>query len=70
MLGVVMGLKEDAKTIVSGLLGPDVAKQLDSFEDPKKYPKDFINECVHFLGHFIGENVSKEKFEPLYAKYG
>ena len=64
-----MSLKEEAKGIFSELFGPEVAKQVDKFENPEEYPKDFLEECVYFLGKFIGEDAAKKKFEPLYKKY-
>ena len=64
-----MGLKEDAKRIVSEIFGSEVAEQLNAFDDPKKYPKDFLEECVYFLGRLIGEEEAKKKFMPLYRKY-
>jgi hypothetical protein len=64
-----MKLKEEAKVIFNSLLGPEVAKLVDSFDDPKKYPKEFLDECMHFLANFVGEESAKKKFEPIYQKY-
>ncbi len=64
-----MVLKEEAKSIFERLFGPEVARQLDDFDDPEKYPKDFLEECVYFLGKFIGEGTAKKILEPLYRKY-
>lgn len=64
-----MGLYEDAKKIFLDLLGPEVAKQIDNFEDPRKYPKEFLDECTYFLSKLIGEKSAKEKLLPLYKKY-
>jgi hypothetical protein len=64
-----MVLKEEAKSIFERLFGPEVARQLDTFDDPGKYPEDFLEECVYFLGKFIGEEAAKKKLEPLYRKY-
>ncbi|MCJ7816730.1 MAG: hypothetical protein MUP55_02630 [Candidatus Aenigmarchaeota archaeon] len=64
-----MALKEEAKSIFSQLFGPEVAKQVDRFDKPENYPKDFLDECVFFLGKLIGEDAAKRKFEPLYKKY-
>jgi len=50
-------------------LGPLISKQLDNFDNPEKYPKDFLDECAYFLGRFIGETAAKNKLEPLYKKY-
>ena len=64
-----MGLYEDARKIISDLFGEEVAKQLDNFENPKKYPKEFLEECIYFLSKLIGEKSAREKFLPLYKKY-
>jgi hypothetical protein len=64
-----MTLKEEAKQVLTELFGPEVAKQVDKFDKPEDYPKDFLDECVFFLGKFIGDNAAKRKFEPLYKKY-
>lgn len=64
-----MGLKEDAKVIFESLFGSGIAKQLDSFDNPEKYPQDFLEECTTFLGKFIGEAAAKKKLEPLAKKY-
>ena len=64
-----MTLKEEAKQIFVNLLGSGIANQLDSFEDPQKYPKDFLDECTHFLGNLIGMDAAYKKMEPFYRKY-
>lgn len=64
-----MGLKEDAKKIVLDILGDEVAKQIDNFEDPEKYPKDFLDECKFFIAKLMGEEAAETKFKPLYEKY-
>ena len=64
-----MGLYEDSKKIIMDILGEEVAKQLDNFEDPEKYPEDFLNECIYFLSKLIGDETAKSKFQPLYKKY-
>jgi len=64
-----MALKDEAKSILEKLLGPEVAKQVDNFDDPEKYPKDFLDECVYFLSRLIGEETARKKFEPLYRRY-
>ncbi|MFH0929297.1 MAG: hypothetical protein V1818_03005 [Candidatus Aenigmatarchaeota archaeon] len=65
----VLTLKNDAKKVIGELLGEMVAKQLDSFEDPEKYPKDFLDECTFFLSRLTGEETAKAKFTPIYKKY-
>lgn len=64
-----MGLKDDAKAVISEMLGSTVAAQVDSFEDPKKYPKEFIEECIFFLGRMMGDDIARKKFEPIMRKY-
>lgn len=64
-----MTLKEDAKAIFDKLLGSVASEQLNNFDDPEKYPKDFLDECTDFLSKFIGEEAAKKKLEPLYKKY-
>lgn len=64
-----MGLLEDAKGIVSQVFGPEVADQLDYFDDPARYPDDFLDECVFFIGKLIGNDAAKKKFELLIKKY-
>jgi len=64
-----MSLKDEAKMIFENLLGPEVAKQLDNFDNPEKYPKDFLDECVDFLGKFIGEGAARKKLGPVYKKF-
>jgi len=64
-----MTLKAEAGSVFEKLLGPLISKQLDNFDNPEKYPKDFLDECAYFLGRFIGETAAKNKLEPLYKKY-
>jgi hypothetical protein len=64
-----MGLKEDAKGIFESLFGSEIAKQLDSFDSPEKYPQDFLEECTTFLGKLIGDEAAKRKMGPLARKY-
>ena len=51
------------------MFGEEVSRQLDSFENPEKYPKDFLNECAYFLGKLIGRDAANEKMRYLYKKY-
>jgi len=62
-------IKKDAKKIFLNLFGPEIAKQIDNFEDPNKYPKEFLEECTYFLSKLIGEKPAKEKLMPLYKKF-
>lgn len=64
-----MGLGNEMKKIFEELLGPDVAKQLDNFDDPEKYPEDFIEECTHFMAELIGAESAEEKLGALSKKY-
>lgn len=62
-------LFNDVKRVITDALGELVAKQIENFDDPKLYPKDFLDECVYFLGKLIGPELAREKFKPLYKKY-
>jgi len=62
-------LKNDAMKIFLELYGTEVAKQLNDFEDPRKYPKDFLEECTYFLSKLMGEEPAKKRLLPLYEKY-
>ena len=64
-----MSLYEDVKKLFLELLGPEVAKVIDTFEDPKKYPKDFLEECKFFLEKILGKDVAEAKIQPIYEKY-
>ncbi len=64
-----MGLYNDTKELLLNMFGPDIAKQVDVFEDPEKYPKEFLDECEFFLSKLIGEEATLEKIRPLYKKY-
>jgi len=64
-----MGIREDAKQIFNELFGPEVAKQIDAFDSPDQYPKDFLDECEYFLGKLIGESPAKKMIETLRKKY-
>ncbi len=64
-----MGLYEDVKQIFLELLGEDATKVLDTFENPKLYPKEFLDQCKYFLSEVIGEKLAEEKLKPLYRKY-
>ncbi len=64
-----MAIKEEVEALFKQLLGPSMAGCLDVFENPDKYPKDFLDECADFLGKFIGADSAKKKLEPLYRKY-
>ena len=63
-------MREDFRSIFQGLFGSDVAKQVDGFDNPDKYPTEFMEECTDFLGKLIGRDAAMKKLEPLYKKYG
>ena len=64
-----MGLKEDIKKIFLDLFGPDVANQVERFEDPERYPQDFLEECIFFLAEFVGEQAATSLLQPVVSKY-
>lgn len=64
-----MGLKEDVLAGIAEVLGKESAEQIvKNFDDPKKYPKDFLDEYLYFMQRLIGDAVEK-KVSPLYKKY-
>ncbi|MEM5790470.1 MAG: hypothetical protein QXP77_00205 [Candidatus Aenigmatarchaeota archaeon] len=64
-----MGLYEDVKAILVEFLGEDGAKILQNFDNPKLYPKDFLEEVRNFISELVGEEKADEKLEPIYKKY-
>ena len=65
-----MGLREDAKSRMDEILGEDASESvLQNFDDPKKYPQDFIEEVEFFLKKLIGDEPAQKKVAPLYIKY-
>jgi hypothetical protein len=64
-----MTLREEARQIFVDLFGPEIAKEVDEFDKPEDYPRDFLDECTFFMGKLIGEGSARKKFEPLYKKY-
>ena len=64
-----MGLKEDAAKIFRELFGDVVAKQVENFDDPEKYPEDFLEECESFLAQLIGAEMAKKKMQLLSKRY-
>jgi len=65
----MMSLRDDAKKVIEEILGPEAANIINTFDNPEKYPKDFLDECVYFLEKLVGEESAKKRFEPLYEKY-
>jgi hypothetical protein len=66
----VSSMREDFRSIFQGLFGSDVAKQVDGFDNPERYPNEFVEECTDFLGKLIGRDAAVKKLETLYKKYG
>jgi hypothetical protein len=64
-----MSLKEEVKKIFEKTIGKEAAKAIDVFEDPEKYPDDFIEEAISFLANFIGKEAAEKKFEDVIKKY-
>lgn len=65
-----MGLFEDARAGLGELLGAEGAEEvLRTFDDPHKYPKDFLEEYLFFMAKLVGEEAAKRKAAPLYEKY-
>ena len=65
-----MSLKEDVLAGISEILGADSAKQvIGNFDDPKKYPKDFLDEYRFFMQKLIGYDAAQRKVYPVYKKY-
>ncbi len=65
----IMSLHEEVKKLFLELLGEEFAKVIDTFENPKIYPKDFLDECKYFLEKIIGKEAAEERVEPIYEKY-
>ncbi len=63
------GLKEDVVSVCIELCGKDFAKQIDSFDDPDKYPKDFVEEAIYFVSKLVNPEIVKKKFKPIIKKY-
>lgn len=64
-----MGIRDDVKKIFTELLGPEFMNVIENFEDPEKYPKDFLDECKYFLEKIIGKEAAEKNLQPLYEKY-
>lgn len=67
---VFMGLKEDVLAGIAEVLGTDCAEQvIGTFDDPKKYPKDFLDEYLFFMQKLIGDAAAERKIIPMYKAY-
>ncbi|MEM5812697.1 MAG: hypothetical protein QW286_03190 [Candidatus Aenigmatarchaeota archaeon] len=64
-----MSLKEEVRKIFQELFGPELAKEVDKFDDPELYPNDFLEECEYFLEKLIGKEAARKRTGPLYKKY-
>ncbi|MFW5990638.1 MAG: hypothetical protein ACOCQX_00275 [Candidatus Nanoarchaeia archaeon] len=62
-----MGVKEEAKSVISGILGVASADKVDSFSDSD--PKAFLDQCKEFLGGMLGPSLAQQKLQDLYDKY-
>lgn len=62
-----MGVKDEAKTVVSGILGAASADKLDEFSDSD--PQAFLDQCKEFLGGMLGPALAQQKLQSLYDKY-
>ncbi|MFW6449447.1 MAG: hypothetical protein ACOCZ6_00205 [Nanoarchaeota archaeon] len=62
-----MGVKEEAKSIVSDILGAASADKIDSFSDSDA--KAFLDQCKEFLGGALGPSLAEQKLQDLYNKY-
>lgn len=70
LAGGFMGLKEDVLAGIGEVLGDASAEHvIKTFDDPKKYPKDFLDAYLRFMQNLIGSEAQR-KVEPLYKKYG
>ncbi len=62
-----MGVKDEAKTVVVGILGEASADKVDSFSDSD--PKEFLDQCKDFLSGMLGPALAEQKLQELYSKY-
>ncbi len=67
-----MSIRNDVRQVILKLAGPKAASivDTDAFDNPQKYPEDFLNEAAYFLSRLVGERAAERKLEPLYKKYG
>ncbi|MBU5690058.1 MAG: hypothetical protein QXM68_03355 [Candidatus Aenigmatarchaeota archaeon] len=67
--GTRMDIAKEAKNIIKQAVGNEAAEMVNKFSDPKRYPKEFLEDCIYFLAKFVGEDAAREKFAKLYKKY-
>ncbi|MFP4402841.1 MAG: hypothetical protein ACOC3X_03110 [Nanoarchaeota archaeon] len=64
---VKIGVKEDAKNVITSILGAASADKIDGFSDSD--PKNFLDQCKQMLASLLGEGLAQQKLESLYNKY-
>jgi hypothetical protein len=64
---VKIGVKEDAKNVISSTLGVASADKVDNFSDSD--PKLFLDQCKEMLASLIGQALAEQKLESLYKRY-
>ncbi|MFP4402852.1 MAG: hypothetical protein ACOC3X_01530 [Nanoarchaeota archaeon] len=62
-----MGVKDEAKTLIGGLLGAASADKIDGFSDTD--PKAFLDQCKEMLGGMLGPALAEQKLQALYDRY-
>ncbi len=62
-----MGIKEDAKAIITKLIGPVNADKVDQFDDSD--PKAFLDKCKDIISSLLGDSMAEMNLKPLYEKY-
>ncbi|MCX8178732.1 MAG: hypothetical protein N3D75_02815 [Candidatus Aenigmarchaeota archaeon] len=67
--GTRMDIAKEAKNIIKQIVGEEAAEMINKFSDPKRYPKEFLEDCIYFLAKFVGEEAARERFSKLYKKY-
>ncbi len=62
-----MALKEEAKEIITKLIGPVNAEKVDSFDDSN--PKEFLDKCKGIISELLGDSIASANLQGLYEKY-
>lgn len=62
-------LKRDIKELFLKIFGPRVAKVVDEFDDPKRYPEEFTKECFFFLSKLMGKEKALNLLLPILKKH-
>jgi len=55
-----MTLKKECAEVIERLLGSGFSKVIDEFDDPLLYPKDFLEECEHFMSRLLVKGKPEE----------